>query len=388
MKSKLDHFQRNALITLCALALTLACALPFGGGEEKIEPAVQTANALSTSLVATQTALAGSIGQLATQVPSANDAQQTAAALATQAAQVPLVPTIPSISHITVPREPGPAKQELNDESSQSTASQKHAPPMSDAYRLYNRYERPFNADMTYRPDLDLEKVEIATDGGFYYFTIFVNNTNPSSQAITADYGVEVDTDFDGRGDYLVWTHAPQSKTWSTDAVSIYVDVNNDVGAKTVLQSDAPTTGDGYETLIFSLQNPGNDPDAAWSRLAPTAINAVQIAFKLSILDKSNSFMWYAWADDSLKDPGKFEYNDRFTAAEAGSPLEKDDNYPIKSLFAVDNTCRMVFGTGVTGTEPGVCSNTETMKITQQVNPTQVMTMMPPGVPGVIAPSG
>jgi hypothetical protein len=379
-KSQLNKSKFTLVASI--IIISLACALPFAGSKGgEIDPVVQTANALSTSLVATQTALAGSVELMASEIPSVDDAQQTAAAAATQAAQqLGLETSIPNITHTTMPGEPGPAKQVLNDESSASTANQKHAPAGSESYRLYNRLERPFTTDMSYRPDVDIEKAELFTDGSFYYITLYLNNTNPNSQNFTADYGVEIDTDSDGRGDYLVWTHAPQSTTWTIDAISVYVDVNNDVGAKTVLQSDAPSTGDGYETEIFSIQNTGNDPDAAWSRIAPSLSNAIQIAFKQSILDKPKSFMWLAWADDGLKKPGMFDYNDRFSESEAGSPLENDDNYPVKSLFAMDNTCRMVFGSAVTGTEPGVCGNTETIKITQQVNPTEIMNFTPPAI--------
>lgn len=382
MNSSLPSIRKTTLIITGILFVTLACGLPFDDNAgQNVEPVVLTANALSTSVVATQTAMAEGVVSQITSVDTGTDGvQETASAMLTQAAeQITQEPTLPTtLAHNAIPGEPGPAKQVLNDESSAATANQKFAPAGSESYRLYNRLERPFNADMSYRPDLDIEKAEIFTDGNFIYITMYLNNTNPSTQTFTADYGVEIDTDNDGRGDFLIWTHAPQTTTWSIDAVSVIIDTNNDVGAKTILMCDAPTTGDGYDVLFFSLQNPGKDPDAAWSRIAPSAANTIQIAFKNSILDTSNTFMWTAWADDGLKNPGMFDYNDRFTEAEAGSPMDKNEFYSIKGLFAVDSTCRMVFGRAVTGSEPGVCGNTETIKITQQIDATKIINLTPP----------
>jgi hypothetical protein len=60
-------------------------------------------------------------------------------------------------------------------------------------------------------------------------------------------------------------------------------------------------------------------------------------------------------ADAGLKDPGKLDYVDRFPIVEAGSPVKDNQNYPLKSLFLVDNTCREAFGFEATGYEPQIC---------------------------------
>jgi len=87
----------------------------------------------------------------------------------------------------------------------------------------------------------------------------------------------------------------------------------------------------------------------------PSDATVMQLAIKKSLLGNAASFMWNGWADDGVTDPERFDYNDSFTLAEAGSPLSGTSDYPLKALFLVDNTCRLAFGFEATGNEPGVC---------------------------------
>jgi hypothetical protein len=101
----------------------------------------------------------------------------------------------------------------------------------------------------------------------------------------------------------------------------------------------------------------GTDPDTAWARISPADPKIVQIAFKSTLINDANKFTWGAWTmNDSMLNPGWFDYNDHFTNAEAGSPLvELTQYYPIKALAEVDNTCRWSVGFIPTGDEPGIC---------------------------------
>jgi hypothetical protein len=159
----------------------------------------------------------------------------------------------------------------------------------------------------------------------------------------------------DGRGDALVMAAKPGA-TWSTYGVQAWLDKNHDVGASHPIQSDPPGNTSGYETIIFDSGD-GADPDTAWARISPSDPKVVQIAFKNTLLNGSDKFTWGAWAmDASMLNPGWFDYNDHFTAAEAGSPLiELTQYYPIKALAEVDNTCRWAVGFTPTGSEPGIC---------------------------------
>ena len=82
--------------------------------------------------------------------------------------------------------------------------------------------------------------------------------------------------------------------------------------------------------------------------------------------------MWGVWADAGLKDPGMFNYNDRFTYAQAGSPIAGNPYYPIKAIYAVDNTCRAAYGFNPTGDEPLLCP------VNPQPTPTPRPTPTPP----------
>jgi hypothetical protein len=68
-------------------------------------------------------------------------------------------------------------------------------------------------------------------------------------------------------------------------------------------------------------------------------------------------YLWGAWAvDPAVLHPDWLDYNDHFSQAEAGSPLaELTQYYPLKALYAVDDTCRWSVGFTPTGSEPGIC---------------------------------
>jgi hypothetical protein len=164
---------------------------------------------------------------------------------------------------------------------------------------------------------------------------------------------VELDVDIDGRGDWLVLAGQPGA-VWSTDRVRVWRDINKDVGNNAPIQSDPPQTGDGYETLVFR-EGQGEDPDLAWARLDPADNRSVQIAFKNEMIKGDVEFLWGAWADQGLVNPGWFDYVDHFTHDEAGSSIRGLSQYPLKALFEVDNTCRWAVGFTPEGKEPGLC---------------------------------
>ena len=90
-------------------------------------------------------------------------------------------------------------------------------------------------------------------------------------------------------------------------------------------------------------------------------------------------------ADAGLKDPGKLDYVDRFPITEAGSPLRDNKNYPLKSLFLVDNTCRDAFGFEPTHYEPQGCPVPPTPTPKPRIprgGSTPAPTVQVPGVPG------
>ena len=282
--------------------------------------------------------------------------ESTASPTSLAATSAPAATSTPSITHTITPADINP-KGALNyDVDSSGTAAQ-HRAPYGDSYNI-NLFERPFTQkDMTYIPSLDINTFQITSDTSFYYVFINLIGNNPNDP-INIDYGVEIDKNHDGFGDVLVWAQPPYTTQWSTNGVKVFTDTNHDTGGASAEKSDAnattvaPYPGNGYETVIFN-QGQGDDPDLAWVRIDPKNANVVDFAFKQSL--SGPSFMWGVWADAGLKDPSKFNYNDRFTNAQAGSPIASSPFYPINAIYAVDNTCRAVLGFKPTGYEPGLC---------------------------------
>ena len=258
------------------------------------------------------------------------------------------------IVHVMTPGEPPTAAiSALSDSNSSLTASSNRANG-GDNFSV-NLFERPFSSTaMAYFPDQDILSAKLMSDSTWVYITISLEGQN-SAGGLLADYGAELDLNLDGRGDLLVMAAKP-GNAWSTDGVHVWTDSNNDVGAAHPIQSDPPSNTDGYNTVVFN-QGVGSDPDAAWARISPTDPKSVQIAFKNSLTKNAGSYMWGAWAmDDSMLHPDWFDFNDHFSLAQAGSPLIEDtQNYPLKALAEVDNTCRWVVGFTPTGNEPGIC---------------------------------
>jgi len=261
-------------------------------------------------------------------------------------------PTLESVVetiHFIVPSTDSEAGTTLYDVESVDTSPEKRA-PYGDSYDI-NLLERPFLQDMTYVPDLDISTFNIKQTDDWYYVSINIVGTDPNNP-LGIRYGVELDNDKDGYGDFLVMASPPYSYEWSTEGVQVFADENHDTAGNSAKKSDAPISTDGYETLLFDgTQKIGDDLDLAWVRFSGEHV--IQIAFKRSWAGES--FMFGVLSDAGLKDVTQFDYTDRFTAAEAGSSVRSNPNYPLKALFAVDTTCRGGVGFTSTGYETRIC---------------------------------
>ena len=302
--------KRNPLLLLPLLILivALACSLPSGIGQAPASPIAAT-------------------------VADVTSAAPDTAAVATS--------TAAPIHHALTPGEPVENPGDYDNEA-HTTGALKYA-ANGDLYNL-NRFERPFTQkDMTYLPYLDIQRFDMSKDANWYYASMELFDLSGISGDPAPVYAIEIDYDLDGRGDFLIWAKPPLTTDWNTLDVSVYADNNRDVGGPHPNLSDpSDKAGNGYETTIFDAGH-GSDPDLAWVRINPADPNLIQFAFKKSLVP-GNSFEWAAWADAGIKDPAKFAYNDRMSLAEAGSPLKGDTNYPLKGLFAVDNTCYSAYG--------------------------------------------
>jgi hypothetical protein len=269
---------------------------------------------------------------------------------ATDTPSVPPTAT-PTVAHLTQPGNPPGASSFISDRSSASLAGERRS--IGDDFNR-NWLERPFTSQvMDYQAHLDLTRAEFAVGAPWIYFTLYLEGLPPADSL--ALYGVEIDMDKDGRGDWLIVGAAPPDSTWTTNGVRAYRDTNNDVGSSTPMKADSPPySGNGYDELVFD-QGYGPDPDAAWIRRASSGANEIEIAVKSSLIGQYEEYLWGAWTDDGVKQPGWFDYHDYFSIADAGSPISDNSNYPLKALAAVDSTCR--WGAGVTPEpdDPGVC---------------------------------
>jgi len=306
------------------------------------------------------TALVAAVLACGTSTPAAPTSSPTTGQIipATQESPVAVdtATTVPvTITHTMKPGElPASFLSEMTDRDSSVTAAEKRANGGENFSQ--NLFERPFNANTmdVYYPYLDITRGRLYRDDTWIYINITLVGADTNG-GMPGDYGLELDLNLDGRGDMLVMASKPGA-TWSTDGVQVWNDTNHDVGGEHPIQSDPPANTDGYETVVFN-QGVGTDSDAAWARISPTDPKSVQIAFKRTLINDSGHFLWGVWAmNESMFNPAWFDYNDHFTAVQAGSPLtEMTTYYPIKAMAQMDNTCRAALGFKPTGSEPGVC---------------------------------
>lgn len=262
----------------------------------------------------------------------------------------------PAIRHVDVPGEIPVVHSGLaGDQDSSITADEQRA-PSGDRF-TFGRYERPFNTESmdVYFPELDILGYVVFRDNSWIYVTITVKSGNVEEK-LTGKYGVEFDSDIDGRGDWLITIFQPVSSDWTTDGVEVWFDSDNDVGGSLSLTADEQTTnGNGYDVKIFD-RGQGDDADLAWARLSAEQPNTLEVAVKSSLLGTAQNFMAGVWAGNDQLDPALFDLNDHFTQEQAGSSLiEFEFYYPIKAISEIDNACRVAVGFQPSGSEPGLC---------------------------------
>ncbi len=257
-------------------------------------------------------------------------------------------PTI-AVPHALIPSTSVDVGKLIYDATCIDTAAEKRA-PFGDSYKV-NLFERPFTQDMTYVADLDIVSYNLSRDEKFYYVSIQLLGSNPNN-ALGIDYAVELDLDADGFGDVIIVAHPPYQVEWSTDNVQVARDMDHDTGGLSAERSDAPLPGNGYDKIIFD-GGLGADHDLAWVRINAGKLATVQFAFKLSLAE--NRFMYGVRADAGLRDITELDYVDRYTEEEAGSPQAEEKLYPLKAIYAVDNTCRDAYGFVGNYEEPQRC---------------------------------
>jgi hypothetical protein len=213
---------------------------------------------------------------------------------------------------------------------------------------------------MQYLAQADLVNVKLSREDTLWIYVQYKVNDKISviPDAIT-HFLLELDTDLDNRGNYLIITGPPLSTDWETGSVQVLASPDMNIGGIDPVKPDKELSdGRGYYEEIYN-NGQGNDSDLAWSRLSKDDPNVVELAFKNTLTGgEKGKFIWLPWTDVGMSDWSKFEFNDHFTFEQAGYPLKEDKaNYPLKALWGVDNTCRLASNFTPNGTMPGLCPN-------------------------------
>ena len=325
------EFSRKQIIACCILLLliTTACGISLNTNGD-VSEAEQTLQAIYAQVTAE--ALAAEVEQA---IPEA---------VVETTVEVGFIEP----EHKMVPGNLGAQSQTKNEIDTSNLADRKFA--LGDSFDRGN-YERPFTeTEMVYQPETDLIKITISISNDFTYFEIEVFSGSLDGGFPSSSYGVEFDTDMDGRGDILLWAKGLDSEEWTVENVSVLSDSNNDVGGTNPVIPDG-NRGDGYDEVLFS-KDKMDDPDMAWQRME--ASDKIHLAIKTSIVDAS-TFMWKVWADSGVADPAQFDYNDYYSESQAGSPTQNHEFYPVKKLNRMDSTCWIAYNFTPTGYEPGGC---------------------------------
>jgi hypothetical protein len=84
--------------------------------------------------------------------------------------------------------------------------------------------------------------------------------------------------------------------------------------------------------------------------------NGIQVAVRDELVGGSNGkFTWQPFAEGQPYPTSQFDLNDYYTPLKAGSAIVGDSDYPLKELYAIDNTCKGLSGLTPSGDEQGVC---------------------------------
>jgi len=254
------------------------------------------------------------------------------------------------VVHVMKPTAGGTAVANAHDNEECTNSDQKNV-QAGDEFRI-NRFERPFTAnDMEYLPQVDIVGMSMTKDADWYYLQIKLCGKNPTTGELDGIYGAEFDLDIKGKTQVLVLAQGPLPKEWTQTGVTVYADLNGDIGGASSRPDDI-YTGNGYETKVFDAGT-GEDPDLAWAHANPDS-GIVEIAFKQSVLKDYQKWMWNPLASAYPLDPTKFYFNDTISEERAGSPT-KGEFYPLKELAGFDNTCRVPANFDAKGNEPMGC---------------------------------
>lgn len=222
-------------------------------------------------------------------------------------------------------------------------------PAGADNYYI-DLYERPTiqRPDSTKPADyygfIDIEAIMWGEDANFYYFAIDVVNTLDGD--LPEYYGVEIDFDKDGRGDYFLEVQSPKDSLhkagWTTKALSLWYDSNNDVGKSDPYAPDshANSAPNGYDREYWKegSSSYGAPSDQAYVRCLSSSPTVVEFAIKKGTIGDFMSADFRGWAMKGSKNLDECYWHDKYTESQAGSPYKSSAYYPPGNIYETDNT--------------------------------------------------
>lgn len=247
------------------------------------------------------------------------------------------------------PGDPHGNPQVIYDQVCLQSAAEKKAPGGDEFTN--GRFERPFDQSMNYLPALDIERAELVRpENGWAYVSIFLADKPAPSPAV---YAIELDLNIDGRGDYLIQFPTPAGADWAETGIKMWWDSDGDVGGQVINRNDPRGfKGSGFESLKIDSDT-GKNKGKIWTRLID---NGLQVAINQDLLGgNEGKFTWQPFSEGKLYPPSQFDLNDYYPIGKAGSAIMGDTDYPLKELYAIDNTCKGLSGLTPSGSEQGVC---------------------------------
>jgi hypothetical protein len=293
------------------------------------------------------------------------------------AAPTQIPPTVQA--HILSPINAAGKAQTIHDQVNKNYASERRAYG-GDEYRV-GRFERPFDSKMTYLGYLDIVKsTMVRTDPNFIFVTIQVADPVESAVERPAYYGLELDLNLDGRSKYLIRATRPLNEEWSVAGVDVWKSTSSEQPLSQAYTGIPVTGATGFDVSML-LAGKGDDIDLAWIRMNPGLKDTVEIAFKNSLVGgEKGKFVWRPFTDGAPFEPKLYDLQNSFTLEQAGSPIIGEKDYPLKAVYAVDNTCRVTSGYEATGKEPGICQQPPPPEKPDKPLPDD------PGIPGILVP--
>jgi hypothetical protein len=291
------------LAKLMGIVLLLSLALPACGSA----PVTPTAN----------------VPQAAAPQPTDTQPAPTVAAATSAPTQPPvptptLAPQPTKITHVTKPGEPSYIPEQTTIDCTIGRTYVSNEPvviPASCDNPILSFIERPVTADSKdYLPYLDIGQAQMGGNVDWIFARINVYDTPKPASSDDLYYFFKLDLNLDGR---------------NSDVMLISVkNLPLDAGFWTVNGVQAWSDVEGTISPIFD-QGVGSDPDLIWVRRSP---QAVEFAFKTTLLDSPARFAWTAW-----------DYQGTLPLTDIAFSSSASE------LYQIDNTCAWGFNVSAYG---------------------------------------